>query len=431
VENLDIIEMRRRPPHNRFERKLSGLTFQQVNAIGEYLSFAQAAAENGNIEQIIHRVSGAQHSLAEIEGQLRAAVELVNKNLPFVFPLQVNESSKMRIWHLQDRIRVLAPDMLLLRMTTDHVTWRHFVLQRARGSRGFHMTVVTLSSIFCFMRLMLNDSYCARSRNLVIFPTHFFEVGTDTMIAVVGSRARTLETLFIQLIGLTEAEWTATFLNSNSRSFEGRDMKLTDAGRSNIETFPNDGIRNSMIRKLSARGYLSIRSQFARSIGVSSVIGHFFNVPYPTLCRELLARDSIPLLHSAFDTGRITSLERPSFASFRMSPNIVVGLGSALQGDLTLTMALVAKALVSNLECLRASIEAIISDEDVEAGRPEKTPEQLLTARAGFERRVIQLAPPKISSRPEAGKEWLTDIEKLIAYASDSSKQPPEAIPWF
>jgi hypothetical protein len=43
----------------------SALTFQQVDVIGEYLSFAQAAAENGNIEQTIHRVSGTEHSLTE------------------------------------------------------------------------------------------------------------------------------------------------------------------------------------------------------------------------------------------------------------------------------------------------------------------------------------------------------------------------------
>jgi hypothetical protein len=96
----------------------------------------------------------------------------------------------------------------------------------AAGARLTRIPYVSRNALdyLFFVRLMLNDSYCARSLRLVIFPTSFFEVGTDTTIAVVGSGSRTLETLVIQLIGLTDTEWTATFLSSNSHSVDGKHM---------------------------------------------------------------------------------------------------------------------------------------------------------------------------------------------------------------
>jgi hypothetical protein len=186
-----------------------------------------------------------------------------------------------------------------------------------------------------------------------------------------------------------------------------------------------------MVGLLTAEGYLQGRPRFARSVGIASIMRHIFNTGYPGLPRMLFTDDCVAILHANFDHVQVTSTARLPGASFRLSPNIASGLGPSLHGEFMLTMATAAKVLVKNLECLRSYLEALIMDEDLEAGRPARNVHDLLAARSPLEDRVIRLAPPSVPSEPDVAEEWLSGIEELISDASDANKQPPEAIPWF
>jgi hypothetical protein len=431
VEDIDLTELRKCPPTNRFERKLAMLTHRQVDAIGNYRAFAEAAADDAVIDKTVQGIAGATHSLAEIDSELDTAVNLINQNVLFISPFLVEGSNHLTVWHLRNRIRMLSPHMVLIYMTTGGNEWRNYVVQRARGSNGFHRSVSTLSSIWCFMRTMINRLYCAQSRGIVLFPAHFLEIGDDAIIAAVNSGVHSLESLFTRTVGMTAKEWGDTFLESQSSSLRNGQRCVTSDGRASIATFPTDALLHYLVEGMGVQGYLVVHDRFARSVGVFCALRYLFNASYPVLCEWLISKDRIPILHSAFDDERLTSIERSNAASFRMSPNVLTALGMALAGNCNLTIAVIAKTLVINLEGIRSYLEEMILDEDVEAKRNTKTPEELCSHREAFEKRVIDLAPPVLPSGPDVGEEWITQIERILAQAADPEVQPPEAIPWF
>jgi hypothetical protein len=178
---------------------------------------------------------------------------------------------------------------------------------------------------------------------------------------------------------------------------------------------------------MTSQGYLQARARLARAVGVSCAMRHIFNAAYPSMDQAVFAKDDIPFLHSSFDHGEITVIGRTPFAAFRMSPNVEGALGPR---D-SMAIAIVAKTLVSNMECMRRYLEVMVLDEDAWAGRERESAADLLAVRAPLEERFARFAPPIVASEPEIAEEWLAGLEECLAHAADPGRQPPEAVPWF
>jgi hypothetical protein len=158
-----------------------------------------------------------------------------------------------------------------------------------------------------------------------------------------------------------------------------------------------------------------------------------FNAPYPSMSRAFvnITSDCIPLVHLDFDHGLITAVDPSPFSAFRLSPNLMTAVGNSLSGEIFITMALVAKALTANIESMRAYLEAMIGDEDLAAGR-QRSIGGIVEVRTQLENKFLNLCPPKApGSHPNIAEEWLLDVEKFLAEASNPANQPIEAIPWF
>jgi hypothetical protein len=96
-----------------------------------------------------------------------------------------------------------------------------------------------------------------------------------------------------------------------------------------------------------------------------------------------------------------------------------------------MTVGAFAKALVENLGAMRAFLEALVQQEDLDAGRGVRSAPDLMCVRAALERKFIAMAPPVVAGQPGAAAEWLGGLEKFLEDAMDATRAPVEAIPWF
>jgi hypothetical protein len=373
--------------------------------------------------------------------------------MPLIFPLRVERPSQITILHLQNEVSVLSSDTAVIRMTTTQHQWRHYLIQRSSHPRGYHKSVLTLSNSLFLIRTMLQRNYAARSRNLTLFPGQLFEIGSDVIIIPLPSPPVTLEALFKQVMMMSCSEWLAKYVRSprgTDPKFSPYDrsaptislrvpygdqslLRLTEAGRASIESFPVDALKRRMMTRLSQQGYLQMRPRLARSLSIFCFIRHLFNAPYPSMLRAFgnSSTDCIPLVHLDFDHGMITSLEASPFSSFRLSPNFVNAIGGSLNGEVFITMAIFAKTLTENIESMRGYLEAMIGDEDLFAGRQRSVPE-MVDIRSQLEAKFLRLSPPSGSAiAPEIGEEWFTGLEQFLDASANPANQPIEAIPWF
>jgi hypothetical protein len=283
-----------------------------------------------------------------------------------------------------------------------------------------------------------------------LFPSQFFEIGASIIIIPVISPPVSFEEIFRHSMMLTCHEWLMKYVKNDLEHFapydrrakvvsaripysDQRHLHLTELGQEGVHSFPNSALKNKMLCNLSEDDYLKMRPSLAKSLSLSCVLRHLFNAPYPSMqkCFGNVTSNCIPLLHSDYDHGMITSTEPAPYSSFRMSPNLVVALGTSLNGECLLTMAVVAKTLTKNIESIRSFLEAMIGDEDFDAER-KRSLEDMIQTRTILEERFLTLCPPRVAKVSTAtAQEWLTDIEQFIAKACDPWGQPIEAIPWF
>jgi hypothetical protein len=92
-----------------------------VGAIGNYRAFTEAAVDDALINKIVQGIAGAKHSLAEIDSELDAALDLINTNVPFTYPFLVKGPHYLTLWRMRNRICVPSPDMALIHMITGEV----------------------------------------------------------------------------------------------------------------------------------------------------------------------------------------------------------------------------------------------------------------------------------------------------------------------
>jgi hypothetical protein len=447
--------MRTRVPTTPLTRALSNLTSKQIDSIGEFSAFAETVKSLNSEEVVafVQELTGSRRSLTEIQEQVCRAVSHVNDSVPFIFPLRVDRPSQITILHIQEDISVLSSDTALIRLTTTQFQWRHYLIQRSSHPRGYHKSVLTLSNIFFLIRTMLQRTYTARCRNLTLFPGQLFEIGAGVTIIQLLTPPLTFETLFKQVTMMSCSEWlskhvrtphggtprfppydqTAPTISPRVPYSDQSLLRLSDAGRASIESFPVDALQRRMMGRLSDQSYLQVRQRLVNSLGVSCFIRHVFNAPYPSMVRAFgnTSNDCVPLVHLDFDHGMITAVDPSPFAAFRLSPNFVHAAGTALSRDLFLSMAIVAQAFTENIESIRGYLEAMIGDEDFTAGRQRSVADMVHT-RTLLEAKFLAFAPPKLSATdPTVGTDWLLRIERFLDDSSNAAIQPIEAIPWF
>jgi hypothetical protein len=301
---------------------------------------------------------------------------------------------------------------------------------------------------------MLSLTYTAQSRSLSLFPGQLFEIGAGVIISSVISPVVTLESLFRQSMLMTGGEWLSRFVHSANANAAPRFppydadaptlsprvpygdpalLRLTADGRASAASFPVYTLKKRLVAKLSAQGFALMRPRLANSLSLSACLRHIFNAPYPSMQRAFanITSDCIPLMYLDFDHGMITAVEKTPFAAFRLSPNFANAVGESLGGELLLTVAVVAKTLTENIECIRACIEAVVADEDF-SNKRQRTLGELVETRTTIEGRFLELCPPRMAGiSPETGEQWFLGLEKLLADARNPEMQPIEAIPWF
>jgi hypothetical protein len=94
-------------------------------------------------------------------------------------------------------------------------------------------------------------------------------------------------------------------------------------------------------------------------------------------------------------------------------------------------MAAVARALVADLEAVRVCLEAMVLDEDFDAGRVRGAA-GVVEVRAQLEARFVRLSPPAgARADAPAAEQWLLAFERMLEDAADPDAQPLDALPWF
>ena len=148
---------------------------------------------------------------------------------------------------------------------------------------------------------------------------------------------------------------------------------------------------------------------------------------YTILC----ATSSVfPFLHIDFDHGMITSEEKQSFSSIRLSPNICEVLGN-FQGNLMLIIGSIAEGFIKNIGTIQSYLEILIGDEDYDHELMQDV-DKLIKKRNNLENKLIEISPPRVPNiPPEEGEKWIKNIESCIKKAMDPNIQPIECIPWF
>ncbi|OHT07454.1 hypothetical protein TRFO_24262 [Tritrichomonas foetus] len=450
IINLDIMSERQKIPNNPFQRSLQKLTLNQINLLGDIQSFAYEV-KNRTYEQIIEfvqSITNSKHSLTEIQSKIGHSVHAVNENLPFIFPLRLEKPLQISINQISEDFTALTKDIIVIKMISNIHQWQHYIIQRSTNTNGYNKSVITLANTMFLIKLMLQRQYSARRRNLLIFPSQFFEIGENLILIPVISEPQTMELLFQESEMMTSAEWISkyavpsndfndfnTFNDSNENNKDEKLMKfvLNEEGIEQINRLSTHYFIKKYSNEISADIMMRMRPILANSMIVSGLFRQIFNAKYPTLqtCVFCPQTAVVPLMHSDYDYNKITDTDSQVASSFRLSPNMVNVHGPALKGRCVVTMAVMSKALTENIESMRSYIEALIGDEDFTAGRVREISEMIET-RSKIEKRFLDFCPPTGSGvGPEIAEEWIEKIETFLDIAMNPDLHPVEAIPWY
>jgi hypothetical protein len=423
ASDIDLFALRREQPDSPFTRALHRLTARQIKSIPTFGDFAQTTSSFLPSQLIEHvkLLTNSNLSLTEHNSAISLAVGTLNMSMPVVFPMRASE---LTIRNVRPDIRVISPNVAILRMSTTEPQWRAFILQRSSRRLGFHKSVTTLANTVSLIGAMLRRTYLARQRHFAPCPTQLFEVGPGLLLVPLTAPVVSLEALFRGALMVSGAEWLEAHAPGGT---------LADSGRASITTFPADALKRRMLARLSQQGFVQLGLRFARALTIAGVLRHLFNAPYPQLDRVLcsVASDCVPLLYLEFDHGGITDVKRSKCAAFRLSPTLAMALGSAVDGECPMTVAIVAKALTNHLESMRSYLEVMVGDEDFDSGvcRPAAG---LLTARTALENKFLAFQPPCARGvEPAVCEQWLSDLDHFIAKARSPDGRPLDAIPWF
>ena len=454
-ESIDLLELRKQIPSTPFTRALGALSLNQMSLIGDFQTFVEKVKQldSDQLVAFIQQLTNSSCSLKTIKEHVSKATQQINDNLPFIFPLRVEQPYQITLLQILDGFEFLSSDMVMIRMVTSMDSWKYYIAQKSLDEQGYHKSVLTLANTLFLFRTILQRTYSASSRNLIAFPSQFFEIGASMIFVPVMDHPITFESLFKHVTMMTCNEWltqnvrsdltnpprfspydrTAPIINMRIPYADQSTLHITPEGRERIKEIPGDAIKRLMLQVFPEDDYLKMRASLAKSTSVSCFIRHLFNARYPSMqrCLGCAVSGIVPILHSDFDHGMITSTEESPFTAFRISPNIVSSLGMSLKGESLLTMAVIAKALTTNIESVRSWIETLINDEDFDAGRTCSLPD-LMETRKIIESKFLTFCPPRIANTsPETCEEWLVGIEEFITKSADPSVQPIEAIPWF
>lgn len=442
---------------NSFQRALKDMTENQLKMIGDFPSFVRTVKkmQYEEIVKLIQNVTNSKQSIIEIRDIVSKSAQIVNDNLPFIFPVRLEKILEISILQIQDDFSVLNPNMIILQMASSMYSWKHFIVQRTNTPGGYRKSLLTLTNTMFLFKVMLQRQYSSRRRKMTIFPFQFFEIGANLILVPLISKANTIEDYFQMSMEMTSKEWIQSFTVSkksleNNNNFDSEcdvsnneandddddnnnDLVVTEEGRRSIETFPDNFYAISILESLTTSNFLKMRPYMANSIILTCLMRHIFNAPYPKMDECVFCQNSaiVPMMHSSFDHGKITDTTPKVSSCFRLSPNIVNVLGTSLDGWCIMTVAVFSKVMIKNIESVRSYIEAMIFDEDQTNNRV-KTIEDILKTRTEIEARFIDFCPPRVANvETKTAEEWLDGVEKFINRATNPENQPIEAIPWF
>lgn len=455
TDGIDLLSVRKLPAKTPFERAVKPLSLSQISLVGDFREFVEKVKHMDNDQLIlfIQELTHSSVSLKTIKENVSRATQQINDNLPFIFPLRVERPYQITLLQILDGFEFLSSDMVMIRMVTSMDSWKYYIAQKSLSDKGYHKSVLTLANTLVLFRMLLQRSYSASSRNLLAFPSQFFEIEASMIFVPVMDHPVTFEALFKHVMMMTCNEWLkenvvsdienpprfapydrkAPMMNMRIPYADQSTLHLTESGKERIKEIPTDAIKRLMLEIFPEEDYLKMRANLARSASVACFIRHLFNARYPSMqrCLGCAVSGIIPILHSDFDHGMITSTEESPFTAFRVSPNIVSSLGMSLKGDSLLTMAAVAKTLTKHIESVRSWIETMIQDEDFDVGKKRSIPD-LMETRKIIENKFLTFCPPSVpNADPAVCEEWLVGIEEFINKSADPSVQPIEAIPWF
>ncbi|OHT15448.1 hypothetical protein TRFO_14055 [Tritrichomonas foetus] len=432
VESIDLMSVRRQMATNSFQRSLKALTVKLIQMIGDFPTFANTV-KNMTFEELsiyIQNLTQSKMNISEMRNIISKSTQTVNDNLPFIFPLRLEKKLQISILQIQDNFNILSPNMIIIKMVSSMYQWKHYIVQRTTTPGGYHKSVLTLANAMFLFKTMLQRQYSSRRRNLIIFPSQFFEIGCDMILIPVISEARTFEDFFRESMMMTSNEWLDRYVVKDEYTNQ---LVVTEEGRKSISTFPHNYFTQVLFNVLRESDLLKMRPLLANSVIVSCLMRHVFNAPYPHMDDLVVCQQSavIPLMHSSYDYGQITDIKPRVDSSFRLSPNMVDVLGPSLDGSCIMTMAVFSKVMTKNIESVRSYIEAMIGDEDYENQR-RRSLEDCIETRTAIESRFLNFCPPRVANVDvKTVEEWLDGVEKFVKRATNPEIQPVEAVPWF
>jgi hypothetical protein len=425
-----------------------------VDGLKDIVAQILEACNHANLELMTQLDSFACHifeAIPSVDPQrllqiVHKAVSGLNQRLPATLQLGIKGQPVLRV---HEKVSILSPEAVAVRMTTTQSERHHFVIQRSGHANGFHTSALTVSAAISVIRMILKRSYVARTRNLTLFPGEVLEISQSFVITPIDAVPTTLESLFQEMTGMNGDAWLRRHVESvtdEPPKFAPYDseapivspqvpfgdqtlFELTESAHASIADFRRDSLKTRMLDRLTQDQFLRLRDRFMGSFGATSLIRVLFNATYPSMYRVVvpIASGTIPILCADFDHGMISDEDTSPFSSFRLSPTIEYVLGETGRGECTIAMAAMAKALTIELETVRSFLEVLIGDEDCEAERKGSASE-LLTTRTVLEERFLGICPPVFAEGAEA---WLRGIEQIIDDAANPTTQPIEAIPWF
>lgn len=431
-DDIDIISLRKvRNPQNSAERALEKLTMAEINHLGDFkqLMCRVKQMKNEEIDKLVQEITDSKFSYLDMKSKIRRSVSVINDNLPFMFPIILDVTSHLSILRVHDDISVKSSDMFSIPITTSNPEWQRFVVQESKNQRGYHISVVTMSNILFLMKIIFQNTYATHRRQIQLYPSQIFEIGTHFIIIPIKGRMVTFSNLFQRVMMMTGNEW----LEKHTVIGSSGEQKVTQEGEDSIKKFPLDTLKKLMIHSMDETQFLRMRPQLAKALSANIFVRYLFNAPYPPLdkCIGCPTSGTIPILHSDFDHGNLTTNSIRTCSNSRLSPNMKVALGPSLNGECVITIAVLAQALTQNIESMRSYLESLIGDELFEEKR-RHTLSAIRERVVALEQKFIELCPPSEKDvTAEQGEEWLQGVEGFIDRASDPTIQPIEAIPWF
>lgn len=443
----DIMEIRQRMATNAFERSLKSLTKSQIELFSNFSEFVSKVKrmEYSDLVSYIQELTQSKHSMIEIRDLCTKNAQIVNDNLPLIFPIRLEKKLEVSLLQINDNWQYLNEDMVQFKMTTNMYNWKNFIAQRTREVGGYHKSVLTLTNAVFLFKSMLQRQYSSRIRKMIMFPLQFFEIGLNIIFIPVLAPAETIEKYFEEATMLTSKEWIQKYTTHDQhhssenkeeftmQNYYDETLIVTEEGRESISNLKTNYLYQKLCLSLKESDIMKMRPHAANSIIISCLIKHVCNAPYPTMDHCVFCPQSaiVPMIHSCYDHGTITDIRPRLHSSFRLSPSIVHIIHPSLDGWSVMTVSIFSKVMTKNIESVRSYIETMIGDEDVENQVPYSI-EELLHKRTAIENRFLNFCPPRVANVDfETAERWLEDVEHFLNTAKNPEIQPVEAIPWF